>query len=93
MLELIYNELKRNNITIPYKQIEYRERTDEVKMPFVEKALPERVEKEREKKIDFDLENIDIAQVIEHRKQKRAENKANKHKKQQTKKQKTKKEV
>lgn len=75
-IELIYNELKRNNIKIPYKQIEYRERKDEVVLPVNGSGLPERVEKKRKKKVDYDLENMDIAEVIEERKKQRAKRKA-----------------
>lgn len=74
-LELIYNELKKNRISIPYKQIEYRERKDEVVMPYLDKELPIRVEKLRQQKIDYDLENIDIAKVLEQRKKKKAASK------------------
>ena len=67
VIENVYNEFKRNNISIPYNQIEIRERTDVVKMPIIETALPERVEKVREKKKEiFDLENADFSKIFKH---------------------------
>ena len=45
--ETVFNEFKRAGISIPFTQVEVRERKDEVKMPFREEPLPERVEKER----------------------------------------------
>ncbi len=45
--ETVYNEFKRNNISVPYNQLEVRARTDEVTMPYNRDALPERVEKVR----------------------------------------------
>lgn len=65
VIENVYNEFKRNNISIPYNQIEIRERTDVVNMPVIETALPERVEKVREKKKEsFDLENADFSKLF-----------------------------
>lgn len=66
--EVIFNELKKNKIKIPYTQIEYRERKDEINLPFNKKALPARVEKQREEKVEFDLENVDLTKVIEEKK-------------------------
>ncbi len=48
VVENVYNEFKRNNISVPFNQIEMRERKDEVVMPVVGTALPQRVEKVRE---------------------------------------------
>ena len=45
--ETVFNEFKRKGISIPFAQVEVRERKDDVKMPFREEPLPERVEKER----------------------------------------------
>lgn len=47
IVENVYNELKRNKVSIPYNQIEVRERKDVVKMPVIKSALPARVEKVR----------------------------------------------
>ncbi len=47
IMENVYNEFKRNQISIPYNQLEVRERKDNVKMPVEGKGLPERVEKVR----------------------------------------------
>ena len=43
----VFNEFKRNNITIPYKQVEVRMRDDKVVMPVRVAPLPERQEKTR----------------------------------------------
>ncbi len=49
IMENVYNEFKRNKISIPYNQLEVRERKDNVKMP-VGPKLQKRVEKVREEK-------------------------------------------
>jgi len=61
VVENVFNEFKRNNISIPYNQLEIRERKDTVVMPFEEKKLPERVEKVRiNKRQLIDLEKDDL---------------------------------
>ena len=45
VVESVYNEFKKNNISVPYSQLEVRNRTDVVKMPFDKTSLPTRVEK------------------------------------------------
>lgn len=47
VVENVFNEFKRNGISIPFQQVEVRERTDTVTMPYNAEPLPERVEKER----------------------------------------------
>ena len=47
VMENVFNEFKRHGISIPFTQVEVRERRDEVQMPYAEAPLPERVEKER----------------------------------------------
>ena len=47
VMEHVFNEFKRKGISIPFAQVEVRERTDEVKMPYLEEPLPARVEKAR----------------------------------------------
>ena len=57
VIENVYNEFKRNNISVPYNQLEVRNRTDDVVMPVTGEKLPERIEKERTKsKQKFNLE-------------------------------------
>ncbi len=58
VMENVYNEFKRNNISVPYNQVEVRERKDNVKMPVVGKKLPERVEKVREPEKENALEKL-----------------------------------
>ena len=70
VLELVYNELKRNNISIPYNQIEVRQRKDSVTLPVQGNGLPKRVEKVRAEKQDVDLENFDFSKAIKKRNQK-----------------------
>ena len=70
--ELIFNEIKKNKISIPYNQLEIRERKDSVVMPFDPSPLPQRVEKQREEKVDLlDIENLDIKKAIEINKKKK----------------------
>ena len=52
VMEKVFNEFKRNGISIPFAQVEVRDRTDEVVMPYDETPLPERVEKERPQQKD-----------------------------------------
>lgn len=69
--ENVFNEFKRHNISIPYNQIEIRERKDKVVMPVLYKKLPERVEKVRaEEKHLFDLENDDLMTIFKSGKKK-----------------------
>ncbi len=74
--ETVYNEFKKNNITIPYAQLEVRNRTDSVVMPFDPASLPQRKEKEREEEPKSGLENI--MSKAEELRQKRLEEKNNK---------------
>lgn len=64
IVETVYNELKKNNISVPYNQIEVRTRTDNVVMPFNKEPLPERVEKVRVQEEDFDLETADLTKMF-----------------------------
>ena len=64
VIENVYNEFKKNRISIPFNQIEVRERTDVVDMPIIDRPLPERVEKVREQHKHIDLENDDLIAVI-----------------------------
>ena len=47
VMEHVYNEFKKKGISIPYAQIEVREKKETVTPPFDPAPLPERVEKER----------------------------------------------
>ncbi len=84
VMENVYNEFKRAGISVPFQQIEFRQRVDEVVMPVVGDKLPERVEKVRdeEEQKHFDLENDDISDYLDARKedykQKKAEYKEKK---------------
>lgn len=71
LIETVFNELKRNKISIPYDQIEVRERKDEVSLPVVGKSLPKRVEKIRKEKVNFDLENMDFAEYFNKKREKK----------------------
>lgn len=66
IMENVYNEFKRNNISVPFNQIEMRERTDEVKMPVIKEPLPQRVEKQREEDLKIDLER-DSLEMVRHK--------------------------
>ena len=76
VLENVYNEMKRNNISIPYNQLEIRTRTDVVEMPYNEEDLPVRIEKEREQAQDNSLiHKIDVTKMFKKRKQKKKKEK------------------
>ncbi len=55
VMEHVFNEFKRNNINVPYNQLEVRLRDDKVVMPVNTESLPVRVEKERAEELDGDL--------------------------------------
>ena len=76
IIENVFNEFKRNNISIPYNQLEIRDRKDNVIMPVNENPLPERVEKERiQEKESFDLENADLTAIFKKHKKSKQNNK------------------
>lgn len=58
IIENVYNEFKRKNISIPYNQLEVRERKDKVVMPVTKTKLPERVEKVRPKEHENTMESL-----------------------------------
>lgn len=70
VVEEVYNEFKKNKISVPYTQFEVRSRTDEVKMPFKAEALPERVEKTRKENHTFDLETASFSEMFNEAKRK-----------------------
>lgn len=78
VVEEVYNEFKKNNISVPYAQFEVRNRTDVVKMPYKKEALPARVEKKRKEEHNFDLETADFAEMFHEAKRKRELKKASK---------------
>ena len=79
VVENVYNEFKRNDISIPYNQLEVRNRTDKVVMPYNKEPLQERVEKERKEDNHFDLETADFSKLFRHKKSsKKAAKKAEK---------------
>lgn len=71
VIENVYNEFKRNNISVPYTQFEVRNRTDNVVMPYEKNELPKRVEKVRKNKENFDLETADFVEMFSKAKRKR----------------------
>ncbi len=52
VMENVFNEFKRANVSIPFEQMEVRMRTDEVKAPVVGTGLPSRVEKQHQTQAD-----------------------------------------
>ena len=85
VIEWVYNEFKRNKISVPFNQLEVRERKDNVKLPVVGKKLPERVEKVREAKKDNDMFNL-LKQKMHIKENKKEKKKAEKVKKEKPKK-------
>ena len=75
IVENVYNEFKRNNISIPYNQLEVRNRVDNVVMPFNQEKLPERVEKVREENHKFDLETANLSEIFHRKKKSKKQNK------------------
>ncbi len=67
VMENVFNEFKKSNISIPYAQLEIRERKDEVVMPIVDTHL-ERQEKVRSRKRKVDLETMDLLAVFNKKK-------------------------
>lgn len=58
VVEWVYNEFKRNNISVPFNQLEVRERKDHTKVPVIGASLPKRVEKVRAEKKEKDVFHI-----------------------------------
>ena len=77
VMEWVYNEFKRNKVSVPYNQLEVRERKDNVNAPVIGKKLPERVEKVRVEKKDNDVFKLIKNGLTKHKKK----NKKNKKKK------------
>lgn len=72
IVENVYNEFKRNNISVPFNQLEVRNRIDNVVMPVIEKSLQKRVEKQRvEEEHKFDLEKDGLSALIKKRNKKK----------------------
>ncbi len=67
VIETVYNEFKKNNIMVPYAQLEVRSRVDNVVLPFSNEELPERVEKQRVVKKSFDFETADFSKIFHHK--------------------------
>ncbi len=88
VVENVYNEFKRMNISIPYNQLEIRERKDKVVMPVIGKSLPQRVEKERIVEENFEDKITRI--LTKHKKHTDEKSEKSKEKKTRTKKNKTK---
>lgn len=63
----VFNEFKRNNISIPYKQVEVRMREDKVVMPYRAAHLQERVEKirshEKIRSIDHFFDQLEDGEI------------------------------
>ena len=72
--ENVFNEFKRNKISIPFNQMEVRLRDDNVEMPVIEEPLPERVDKPTKEVVISDP----IERIIVKNEKKRAQKKAKK---------------
>lgn len=82
VMEWVYNEFKRNKISVPYNQLEVRERKDSVKVPVIGKKLPERVEKVRAEKKENDVFKLIRNGLTKHAKKDKKDKKKKKVKKQ-----------
>ncbi len=90
IMENVYNEFKRNKISIPYNQLEVRERKDNVKMPVTAAKLPQRVEKERKEDTHIDFEKDGFKVAMKKSKEKHERKKAEKAEKEKAKQEKAK---
>ena len=81
----VFDEFKRNDVSIPFQQVEVRERKDKVVYPVEYDELPDRVEKVRQqkkKKITLeDVEDLSLMDIAAGIKDKAANNKKKKAKK------------
>ncbi len=95
VMENVFNEFKRENIQMPYNQLEVRLRNDQVVLPFNEKPLAKRDEKVAVKPLEehqpdaFEKFVKTYKQKRKEKKEKHKEEKAKKQKKDKTKKQNT----
>lgn len=64
VIENVFNEFKREGVSIPYNQLEVRMREDKVTMPVTGEKLPERVEKVREESFVIDFENDSLTTML-----------------------------
>ena len=92
----VFDEFKRNGISIPFQQVEVRERKDQVVYPVEFDELPERVEKVRNKNKKKtmtleDMEDLTFTDIAASIKDAAANNKAKQKAKQKAKKEKEKK--
>ncbi len=86
LIENIFNQLKKNNISIPFNQLEVRLRNDEAKMPFDPTPLPVRIEKVRKQEKKQNIFEMGLESIKNHKKhQKKAEKELKKLQKQQEK--------
>ena len=86
LIENIFNQLKKNNISIPFNQLEVRLKTDEAKMPFDPTPLPVRIEKVRKQEKKQNIFEVGLESIKNHKKhQKKAEKELKKLQKQQEK--------
>ncbi len=73
VMEWVFNEFKRNNISVPYNQLEVRERKDKPATIVEGKKLPERVEKVRaEKKVNDVFHVLKDRMIKKNKKDKKA---------------------
>ena len=72
---MVYNEFKRNNISVPFNQLEIRERKDEVVLPVIGNGIPERIEKVREEKKQG--HHFNVGNVLKHKSKEKEKEKVN----------------
>lgn len=83
IVENVYNEFKRNGISVPFTQLEVRTLTERPVMPFNPEPLPERKEKTRKKEKNAVKDILDdLNKKIENRKKKIKDQKTKKANKQ-----------
>ena len=80
VMENVFNEFKRQGVSIPFAQMEVRTLTEKKEMPYREDGLPKRVEKERSEVESDPIKRAynEAKKNIEERREKRKKKKADK---------------
>ena len=68
LIDKIFNELKKNDISIPFNQLEVRLRNDDAKMPYDATPLPVRIEKIRKQEKKQNIFEIGLENLKKHKK-------------------------
>lgn len=81
IMDNVYNEFKRNNININYRQLEVRMKTDEKPLPYRKAPLPKRVEPKEVETKEFSIFDIDSFKELQQTAKKKRKERLEKKKK------------